>query len=244
MATPCRDFDRRWNRLLDRRDPPPAGPDLHADGDADLAAHAAHCPRCRARAAGYDALRLALDERARAAPEPAAPALTARILDAWRAEAAAAEAAAIASRTRPILRAAALAAALALAIGLGLLSRGPRRPDPAPAVTAAARPTAVRPLAESLADATAATLDLARETSAPAARLGRLVLASAAPAGEPDPAAEALALPISMAPSAEVLESVGDGLRPLSGSARRAFGFLLGPATAPTRPAAMPSPGA
>jgi hypothetical protein len=234
MATSCGDFDRGWNDLLDRRGAPAPG------AEAALAAHAAACPSCRDRAAGFEALRLALADRALAPAAPADPALTARILDAWRAEVAAPAGRPFRPTLAPLARAA--AAALVLALGLGLLLRGGRIAPPAPAgppPLAGAAPA--RPLAETLADATAATLDLARETSAPAARLGRLVLASAGPgpvaAAGPD---LPVALPASVVPSAEVMESVGAGLRPLSGSARHAFGFLLGPAAVPPSPAPAP----
>jgi hypothetical protein len=85
-----------------------------------------------------------------------------------------------------------------------------------------------------VADATAATWDLARETSAPAARIGREVVSSSAFAET-----GTLALPVPALPF--VLPAVGDevqrGVNPLSGSARHAFGFLLGPAlTRETRP--------
>ena len=87
-------------------------------------------------------------------------------------------------------------------------------------------PRTERPITESLAEATSATLSLARETSAPAARVGKQVLASATL-----PKAD---WPVEMptrAEPAEVLQSVGsrveEGVRPLSGAARSAFSFLL-----------------
>jgi hypothetical protein len=86
------------------------------------------------------------------------------------------------------------------------------------------------PLTDALADATSATWDLAREASAPAARLGRDVLGAAALPGSPT----APETPDPSASAAVVLRQVGDrvneGVRPLSGSARHAFSFLLGPA--------------
>ena len=85
-----------------------------------------------------------------------------------------------------------------------------------------------------LADATSATIDLARETSAP---VGRVVLASTRiTASEPS-------LPLrvpSVVPTADVLRSVGNrvgaGVKPLSGSARGAFGFLIRSAPVEPRP--------
>ena len=111
-----------------------------------------------------------------------------------------------------------------------------------------------------LADATAATWDLARSASEPAARISRQVLdAATEPEHDPGPAA-ALPAPIaatvsvpsldSLAPdsaaAATMLQQVGDrlatGVRPLSDTARHAFGFLLGPALAkPEVPANPPA---
>ena len=105
-----------------------------------------------------------------------------------------------------------------------------------------------RVLSEALADATAATWDLARTTSEPAARLGRQVLESATqvesparagasaadPAGSSYPGLDSLAAVLPVVPQAPpgsaLLQQVGDGLsasvRPLSSTARQAFGFL------------------
>jgi hypothetical protein len=99
-----------------------------------------------------------------------------------------------------------------------------------------------RPLLESVADATSATLALARETSAPAARIGREVLSSANLSSTD----WTVSLPSNEA--GNVLQSVGSqveaGVRPLSGTARSAFGFLL-PAVAPDAAVAkQPSKGA
>jgi hypothetical protein len=97
---------------------------------------------------------------------------------------------------------------------------------------------------------TAATLDLARAASEPAARIGRQVIDAAArpdpaasetePAGEPDSIALVVSVPSlnALAPNpaaaAAMWHQVGDGLadgvRPLTSTARHAFGFLLGPA--------------
>jgi hypothetical protein len=109
-----------------------------------------------------------------------------------------------------------------------------------------------RALDSALADATSATWDLARSASEPAARLSRHVL-DVATGPERDPARPAAgAEPIAIAATVSVpsldalaadtaaagamLQQVGDrlatGVRPLSDSARHAFGFLLGPALA------------
>jgi len=96
-------------------------------------------------------------------------------------------------------------------------------------------------LAGALADAASSTLELARETSAPAGRVGRAVFASAS-ASLPD--AETPAPDVSVVPNSRVLRSVGGrvgaGVRPLSGSARNAFGFLL--RTAPGDEPVAPKP--
>ena len=127
----------------------------------------------------------------------------------------------------------AAAAALLAASALGLRAwvSWVKAPGPGPA-PAPAHVRAIDPgdLTEALADATSATWDLAREASAPAARVGRQVLDDAAAIpGTPS----ALAMPVAVAPAPEVWQTVGDrlsaGVRPLSGTARRAFSFLLGP---------------
>jgi hypothetical protein len=126
------------------------------------------------------------------------------------------------------------------------------------------RPTLNRALAE----ATTATFDLARSASEPAARISRDMLKATAQPGEvgSDLQSEArstggdrselavvgLAVPVpSLAPFAPdpsaastALQQVGDhvaaGVRPLSDTARHAFGFLIG--TAPDRAGPPNSP--
>jgi hypothetical protein len=120
-----------------------------------------------------------------------------------------------------------------------------------------------RDLNRALFEATSATWDLARSASEPAARISRDVLDATAqtesqPRGSPSAAAAAAAttnedlagLSVSM-PSLDpltpdataastVLQQVGDhlsaGVRPLSSTARQAFGFLLGPPGDRTEP--------
>jgi hypothetical protein len=100
-------------------------------------------------------------------------------------------------------------------------------------------------LTDALAVATAATWELAREASAPAARFGRQMLVSA----EIPEAAPAFGLPRGVRPVSEVLEGVSDhvnaGVAPLEGSARHAFSFLIGPAidaVSPREPAGEVAP--
>lgn len=227
MGMTCHEFDQRWNYLLDLR--AASSPDL----EAALSAHAASCASCRDRAAGYESLRRAFGSWG--ATPPSSPALTDRILVARAVES-------VPTRNWAYTAAFgwAAAAAVLLAAGLGMLLRnaGPPSPDVGPTL---AQPSPT--LSESLATARAATLDLARETSAPAARLGRLVIASTG-----TPAADAGMDPFSTEPagasSFAVFGSVGSGLRPLSGSARHAFGFLLGPAASTPGPASTTHPDA
>jgi len=125
----------------------------------------------------------------------------------------------------------ATAAALLLAVGLGpRVWRTGRGPAPTLTETTPRPPVrAIDPddLGAALVDATSATLFLAREASAPAARVGREVLAEADFSGS----TPAVGLPEGVVPTAVfrgVGERVNAGVRPLSGTARSAFGFLLG----------------
>ncbi|MGO9465311.1 MAG: hypothetical protein ACLQVF_14305 [Isosphaeraceae bacterium] len=105
-------------------------------------------------------------------------------------------------------------------------------------------------LNDALAEATKATWDLARSASEPAARISRQML-DAATGPEPGPGASAIrgrpaevsvTMPTltSLAPdpaaARAMLQEVGDrlasGAKPLSRTARHAFGFLLGPTPA------------
>ncbi len=131
--------------------------------------------------------------------------------------------------------------------------------DPGQATATATDPS--RSFNRALADATSATWDLARSASEPAARLGREVLdpggepgssppgavATAASDGRDEGIARLVSVPVPsfepLAPEASaVIQQVGDqlsaGVRPLSSTARHAFGFLLGPDHRPhTEPA-------
>jgi hypothetical protein len=216
MKIDCSQFERLWNECLDAREAV-SPPRLRA-----LEEHAGRCPSCRALAAGYQLLERALRSWG---PGPSPPnGFAERVLQAREPEPV------IVGRLR-WRWAAAAALLVAVLVGLRLAGhpRGPGNPPDPIAGRGAARPDAPRPLADALADATLATLDLARETSAPAARIGRQVLASAAVSPGPP-----LSIPAPIEPAADVLQSVGDGVnqgvRPVAGSARHAFRFLLGPA--------------
>ncbi len=112
-----------------------------------------------------------------------------------------------------------------------------------------------------LADATSATWDLARSASEPAARLGREVLdageddrgsrpgsAAVTISDHPAEGLVSLSVPVPslepLAPdAAAVIQQVGDqlsaGVRPLSSTARQAFGFLLRPDRRPAERAGV-----
>jgi hypothetical protein len=138
------------------------------------------------------------------------------------------------------------------------LVAGVRSGSPRPAVGTSAGSVDAPPLEQALAEATEATWDLARSASEPAARISRQVLdaatqvepQSAGPvgtsSGDPgaDPGSPSRPVAVSVpsfgplapdpAAASAVLKQVGDslasGFRPLSTTARHAFGFLLGPA--------------
>jgi hypothetical protein len=255
----CREFDRRWNELLDGCQGNRAGSALEEPDRSEqlLAAHAAKCARCREAAATFEVLRTAI--RAWGPPPPAPAGLVNRVLaeletstwparrmHAWRWVAAASIAASL----------------LAVVVVHRLVSSGgaiARRPAPIEQrdrqpIDEKSDRVDYRALNTALADATLATLDLARAASEPAARVGRqLIDAAARPeTGGHDAPADAAGTSTTMAvtvPSLDLLapdpaataavwQQVGDGLasgvRPLTTTARHAFGFLLGPP--PVRP--------
>lgn len=227
----CDDYAKACIDQLDAIRGPARGPARPAPR-ADLEAHAANCPSCRASGARWEVLARAI---AACGPPPVADAVA---VDRLLARLAAGP------DRRSVIGAsvwmmAAAAAVLALAVGLAV-----RRPEPAgpPPIVAADRP-----LADTLAAATESTWSLARAAAAPAARVGLEMLASAeepAPDGLQAPEPDGWAWPVRLAPPAEILESMGDranaGSGPLAGSARSAFGFLLVPGldgrTSPPKP--------
>ena len=225
----CRRFEEGWNELLDSR---PGG---SSGLERALEAHASACERCRGVSARYRVLRKAATVL-RPPPRPSVgslerlygltvpPTPTATVgRRSWR------------WYWAPLASAAALLVVACL-VEIGLTpERLAERPVSAPGLPV----VAARPLETALAEATEATLDLARQASAPASRIGREVLdlgeVSASPPGggaEAEPGVEDGSSPPG------VLRSVGERLtarvRPISGSARHAFGFLLGPPPEPT----------
>jgi hypothetical protein len=212
----CRDYLHAWNDRLDDRAA------FAPEAAAALEAHAAACASCRRLAHGLRALTLPM-------PAPPVPeGMADRILAAWS------DPAVVVLRERSVWPArVAWISGLAAAAALALAVTHPWRPDATPPAKGTAPPMTVagvpaRSWTVALAEATSATIDLARETSAPAARVGQGVLDSTraaevrwpSPVDAPGPAS-----------TGDVLQSVSrrvnDGVRPLSGSARRAFSFLV-----------------
>ncbi len=221
----CRDFDRTWNDRLDARREPPEAERLA------LEAHAATCPACQALAVRYRTLRQAI---VALGPPPAVPAGFAdRCLE--RLDIAEAGPTSRAPALRAWSIAIAMAASLLVAVLLANRSDRGGRAEPGPAPPPSVASVAPLPLTDALAEATSAGWDLARHASAPAARIGRQVFDSASVRLP----STTFASPVRVRPVSGVLQSVEErvnaGVRPLSGSARRAFGFLLGTPTEGTQ---------
>jgi hypothetical protein len=283
----CRDYERDWNKLIDmdradaRQGCAGAGPLVLARADTERALldHEADCPACRQLGARYQVLRRALQAGVQSQAPPAG--LADRILTEIERPSPSAWAVYGEARSQLIPPAfvafAAIAAVLiAVVLPLSYLSRDlqsrldrPKtvlHPTPGPSghdevsETVAVDP---RSLDTAVADATAATWDLARSASEPAARISRQVLNAATQAdresGLPtsdtrlEPVTAGVSVPslAALAPdtaaAGAMLQQVGDhlatGVRPLSDTARHAFGFLLGPAiTKPEVPANPPAP--
>ncbi len=113
--------------------------------------------------------------------------------------------------------------------------------EPLPAKNTGVNPSQSPRLNEALASASEATWDLARSASEPAARLSRQFLDAAGDLDNPRQSGNSAAVSVpsldsftpDSASAVETIQQVGDrlasGVRPLSSSARQAFGFLLGP---------------
>src|SRR4051812_23800264 len=220
----CRDFERLINEQLDAREA--ACPDV----ERALESHGSACPACRAVALRYQTLRQAI--AAWGTPSAAPAGFAERFLEDWQragfevGEEARPRTLRLWPATLPIAAAASLLLAVLLGVRSGWPVR-PVRPAAAPPHAAAIDPDT---LSAALAEATSATWDLARATSAPAARVGLEVL----DAPEVAETTAAPVLPEEGGAASGVLrdmgERVNDGVRPLSGTARSAFGFLLGTA--------------
>jgi hypothetical protein len=223
----CEEFDSLCHEQLDLR----AGADLRAS--AALEEHAAVCAICRTTYLRYQILQQALTV---ASPPTPPVGFVDRCLAAYDG---APRIFTVRARVLPWVPWAAAAAILVAAVILtrtGANTPIAANPPRGPALANIVEPP--RPFVESLSAATQATMVLARETSAPAARIGRQVLDSTSLAS-PD---WGVSLPAS--DTATLIQSMGDqveaGVRPFSGTARTAFGFLL--PTAPAAPASAKGP--
>ncbi|MEO6811815.1 MAG: hypothetical protein ABI353_22125 [Isosphaeraceae bacterium] len=210
----CKNYEHLWNLRLD------AGSASDPTLDRALDEHAEVCAPCRLIAQRYRVLQRALSTLG----SPVSPSLefADRVL-------AAQDGLETAPRPirlvrSPIRWAAAAAVAASLLAAVALTARVEPQNNERPALP---QPPvlASRSLDEALAEATSATLALARATTDPAGRVGRRMLdAATVPDAVP-------ALPTNLATSPEVLRTVGgrvgSGVRPLSGTARQAFSFLL-----------------
>ena len=245
----CHEFERSWAVLLDALTPDhnssAPGPNTAgelAELERAVLGHAQTCATCRTAHARYQTLHEALCHwllRPRPSSVPS-PQLIEHIL-------------AVTSRS-PWRRASwriavEMVTGLAASVLILLLVRSvsePGRPEKG-AIRPGAVATSGPGLSQALADATAATLDLAWTTSEPAARLGWEVLAAGTKDGggtavvDPDePHADGLISLTSVLRGVpqpldgSLLQDVGDGLsasvRPLSSSALKAIEFLRTPA--------------
>jgi hypothetical protein len=248
----CRDFERIWNERIDASASPPGDHGLRGTAGRELALseHAAGCSSCRQKAAGYQALERSILAWG-PAPAPRAD-LADRILAAAQAQTPAARRWTLRRHSgRPVIRFFAAAASIVAIIAVGLMTRisidrardrdrqASAKPGH-PGINASDRSDS-RKLNEAFANVTLASWDLARSASEPAARLSRQFLEAATepkPLEQNEPSGSALSVPSldafapDSASAVATMQQVGDrlanGVRPLSSTARQAFGFLLG----------------
>ncbi len=231
----CKDFERTWNECLDDRG-------RGADASARMKAvddHASLCPQCASVHSRYLVLSQGL--RALARLPVVSPGFAERVLAA-HAEPETVVIGGIAPFHR-ILATLTAAAVFLVAVTLGFRSREGGHEEPRNDVVQIEREV-IPPVAltDALAVASSTTLAFAREASAPAARVGYELasaeLSDSVPSGS-------LEFSVDVAPATRALQRVGDrlnaGVRPLEGSARHAFGFLIGPDAGRAKPA-TPSP--
>lgn len=213
----CREFERLWNEALD------LPPDSKSEPDSATRTHEASCPACRLMGTGYRAIRRGLTEPS---PRPEVPlGFADRVLAAAAAERSPGTMTLAMRWLVPL----ATAAVVLLSISPGLRELW-NRPGRLPMAKAEAVESDPEDLSAALADIGVASLSLAKEATAPSARVGGEVIAAA---GLSDGVARlGLPLPGINNPSSALWEGVGQrvnaGVRPLSGTARSAFGFLVG----------------
>jgi hypothetical protein len=230
----CGDFKRLIHEQLDAREA------ASAEVERDWESHRSECPECRAEAQRYQALRRAIGAWV-TVPAPSAD-FADRFLLQWEQSGAAVPATPGRGRRIweywPAALPIAAAAVLLLMVLPGVRRERPAKPaETPPSLTDDIDPDA---FSDALAEATSATWELARATSVSAPRVGLAVFE----AGELPESTASLrpASPQNAGPASDVLPDAhldDDDARPLSGSARHAFGFLLGPD--PPQPEALPS---
>lgn len=233
----CREFEARVHQFLDRRSIDPIAI------DAIAARHGSECASCRTKYQEYLLLDRALRSRTEAAPSKS-HGFTDRVLARLAAE----EARSPRRLTFPWAIGVAAAAGVMVAV-VATFQFDSRRhhikdqqsktasisDDKSKPATIGRDLIAIPPLGEdSIAEATSATLELARLASAPAARLGGKWFRTNAVELDSHRVVERVSLGRS---ASKVWRKLGDGVQagvePLSSPARRAFGFLLDSNTNP-----------
>jgi hypothetical protein len=236
----CGDFERIWNLCLDERGM--ASPELLSS----LESHSAECPSCRSAHGRYAVLAQALRTLGPMPPLPAD--FSTRVLQELGQQLATRRAYLFPPRRIAVF---AIAAGILLALGVSTLRPPDRNPTAPPIVSAPTNPPEPHDLSEALAAATDATWKLASETSAPAARIGLDILESTTLPGSSVTFSMADSVELEMKDAVDaptsLFQSLGErvnaGVGPLSGTARQAFGFLLGSSEDPRKPA-QAEPGA
>ena len=230
----CREY---WLRLMERMDARDRQASEPLDeNDAELNAHLDQCADCRDAFAQSRAFVQALENAPRFAPI-VPEGFADRTLERWRAEPSDASApetphtlrfAPARPRRRSWTRLSVAAAALlALSIGLSRLPRhqaDPVQADRLPSANAAlSTPSDGRSIDQAVASAGTATLDLAKETSAPVFRIGQRMFRTASLPQLPAISLPSMNLPAAAAPSAPA--PAPESAPP---AARRIFQFLRG----------------
>ena len=211
----CRDLDNAWIDRLDARHRLAESPTQFDD-------HLAGCESCRRKAEGFRLLERALDDLD--APAVVSSRFVEHLVSQIEREFVKV-ARPLAFQPRTVGYLSGLAALVIVGLTLALHGTWTRSEKTSESVDQAN----LRGLPDAFARATSATWELARETSAPAARLGRIVLDSSPFASAEGALPSRPELPVSGEGIQAVGERVGEGVKPLAGSARKAFDFLLGP---------------